>query len=82
MQERILILSRCQGNKKLNESAINFYRFHFRGYYQGHKINMIHVICENNVQFQIGDDYLLWVQHLKHSNSILEVQLIKYKKIG
>jgi hypothetical protein len=82
MQEKILILSRCQGIKKENESFVNFYRFHFRGYYQGYKINMIHVICENNIQFQKGDDYLLWVEHLKHSKTILEVQLIKYKKIG
>jgi len=81
MQQKILILSRCLNLKGLKMQK-NLYRFHFRGHYHGLKINEIHVVCDENVQLKIGDDYLLWVEHLNVSKSILKVILIKYKKIG
>lgn len=81
MQQKILILSRCL-KLKGQKTQKNLYRFHFRGHYQGLKINEIHVMCEKNVQLKIGDEYLLWVEHLNLSKTILKVILIKYKKIG
>lgn len=81
MQQKILILSRCL-NLKGHETQKNLYRFHFRGHYHGLKINEIHVVCDENVQLKIGDEYLLWVEHLNVSKAILKVMLIKYKKIG
>jgi hypothetical protein len=82
MQEKILILSRCITMRKSLRTARKYYRFHFKGYYRGLKINEIHVVCGDKAELSKGEDYLLWVEQLSLKETILEVRLIKYKKIG
>lgn len=81
MQEKILILSRCLAHRKSPRTARQYYRFHFKGHYHGQRINEIHVICRYNVDLLAGGDYLLWVEHVSQKRAILEVCLLKYKKI-
>ncbi len=82
MQEKILILSRCLTVRKSPRTTRKYYRFHFKGYYRGFKINEIHVVCGENADLTKGDDYLLWVEQVSLKESVLEVRLLKYKKIG
>lgn len=82
MQEKILILSRCLTMRKSPRSAKQYYRFHFKGFYRGWKINEIHVIGPSDAHLEKGEDYLLWVEQLGLKDAILEVRLLKYKKIG
>lgn len=81
MQEKILILSRCLTLRKSPRTSRKYYRFHFKGYYRGFKINEIHVVCGTHAELEKGEDYLLWVEHMSLRETILEVRLLKYKKI-
>ena len=83
MQELILVISRCVSKRKSVKGERWFYRFHFRGFYAGEKIKSIHLFLNNdeNEQLSKGDDYLLWVRRKRILGEILEVDLIKYKKI-
>lgn len=84
MQELILVISRCVSKRRSPKRNLSYYRFHFKGYYLGHKIKIIHLFPENNElneQLSKGDDYLLWVKRRRVLDEILEVDLIKYKKI-
>lgn len=85
MQDLVLIISRCLSNKKFYLDDGHFYKFHFRGYYQGQKIKLIHIhsakFNSETEQLSKGDDYLLWVKRRKIIKQVLEVELIKYKKI-
>lgn len=80
MQELILVISRCISKRKNSKGEKTFYRFHFKGYYCGQKIKVIHIFAPAD-QLSKGDDYLLWVKQKKVFQEILEVDLIKYKKI-
>lgn len=82
MQELILVISRCVSKRKSVKAGQTFYRFHFKGYYAGERIKMIHLYPfgpEENLSK--GDDYLLWVRKLRVHQEILEVEMISYKKI-
>lgn len=81
MQEMILILSRCQAHRFSPKTQRNFFRFHFKGFYTGLKIKEIHVYPTTEVTMAKGEDYLLWVKLKNVKKEILEVSLIKYKKI-
>ena len=85
MQELILIISRCISKSKSLKDEKAFYRFHFKGYYAGEKIKCIHLFLlgSNQLSEQLskGDEYLLWVKRKRVYLEILEVELIKYKKI-
>lgn len=81
MQEMILILSRCENQRVSAKSKKTFYRFHFKGFYHGLKIKEIHVYPQQNTTMQKGEDYLLWVSFKTVRASVLEVTLLKYKKI-
>lgn len=81
MQDMILILSRCENQRVSAKSKKTFYRFHFRGFYHGLKIKEIHVYPHQNTVMKKGEDYLLWVSLRGVRASILEVTLLKYKKI-
>ena len=80
MQE-ILILSRCQAERVSPKTKKRFFRFHFKGFYNGVKIKEIHVYPKGADHITKGDDYLLWVALNSMENSILKVVLLKYKKI-
>ena len=80
MQE-ILILSRCQAERVSPKTKKRFFRFHFKGFYNGVKIKEIHVYPKGSDHITKGDDYLLWVALNSVENSILRVVLLKYKKI-
>jgi hypothetical protein len=89
MQELILVISKCISNKKSYEKDMGYYQFHFKGFYRGEKIKIIHLFPsklqkEHNKTEQLskGDDYLLWVQQRRVYGEILEVDLIKFKKIN
>lgn len=91
------MISRCVSKRKISEKIkkkisherTSFYKFHFIGYYLGQKIKIIHLYLpdgnssNNNEEKQLtkGEDYLLWVKCLRVNNEILEVKLIKYKKL-
>ncbi|MBC7540398.1 MAG: hypothetical protein H7281_16360 [Bacteriovorax sp.] len=85
MQELILVISRCVSKRRSTKEEKSFYRFHFKGYYAGEKIKMIHLYSSKfdpkNEQLSKGDDYLLWVKRKRVNQEVLEVELIKYKKI-
>lgn len=86
MQELILVISRCISKRKSPKSNKYFYRFHFKGFYKGEKIKVIHLYAPTewecaDQQLIKGDDYFLWVKRVKVEDEILEVDLIKYKKI-
>ena len=52
---KIILLSRCLKLK------LDFYLFHFQGFYRGVKINSV-LINAQNIKFQIGEDYILEVE--------------------
>jgi hypothetical protein len=82
MQELILVISRCVSKRKSVKGAHSFYRFHFKGYYAGERIKIIHLFpSESETSLSKGDDYLLWVKRRRVHNEILEVELITFKKI-
>lgn len=86
MQELILVISRCASKRKNTKSAGDFQRFHFKGYYAGEKIKEIHLYLQKfdvlPEQLSKGDNYLLWVKRKRVYQEILEVELIKHKKIS
>lgn len=81
MQEMILILSRCQTKRLSPKTKKSYYRFHFKGFYNGMKIKQIHLFTNENTEIMKGEDYLLWVGFKGISEANLEVSLIKFKKI-
>lgn len=84
MQELILVISRCVSKRKSVKGERSFYRFHFKGFYAGERIKVIHLYPdpENPEQsLSKGDDYLLWVRKRKVHQETLEVDLISFKKI-
>lgn len=81
MQDMILILSRCQAKRSSPKTLKTFFRFHFKGFYNGSKIKEIHVYPHQTTELDKGEDYLLWVTLRSVKESILEVSLLKYKKI-
>jgi len=81
MQELILILSRCQAQRFSPKSKKIFFRFHFKGFYGGVKIKEIHVYPKGPSGLEKGEDYLLWVALKNVKDSVLEVSLLKFKKI-
>ncbi|MBY0414503.1 MAG: hypothetical protein K2Q18_10070 [Bdellovibrionales bacterium] len=81
MQDMILILSRCQAQRFSPKTKKLFFRFHFKGFYNGRKIKEIHVYPTAFVDLQKGDDYLLWVRSKSVEESVLKVVLMKFKKI-
>lgn len=78
MQEMILIYSRCQSRKFIPNT---FFKFHFKGFYNGLKIKEIHVYPHQSADLEKGEDYLLWVTLKSVKESVLEVSLVKYKRI-
>lgn len=81
MQEMILILSRCQAKRMSPKTSKIFFRFHFKGFYNGSKVKEIHVYPRGPADLDKGEDYLLWVSLKTVKESILEVSLLKFKKI-
>jgi hypothetical protein len=82
MQELILVISRCVSKRKSVKAEECFYCFHFLGFYRGQKIKKIHLYPGRQVDMlSKGDDYLLWVREKRISLEVLEVDLIKCKKI-
>lgn len=81
MQDMILILSRCQAKRMSPKTQKIFFRFHFKGFYNGSKIREIHVYPHQTIQLDKGEDYLLWVTLKSVKESVLEVSLLKFKKI-
>lgn len=79
MQELILVISRCISHKKRVGINPTPFVFHFKGYYEGERINMIYIFTSQSLSK--GDDYFLWVRKVRVENKILEAELIKYKKI-
>lgn len=85
MQDLILVISRCLAKRGSVKTKKVYYRFHFKGFYLGEKIKMIHLYTSENFHEQNltkGEDYLLWVKKMRVSKEILEVELIKHKIIN
>ncbi len=81
MRDMILILSRCQTYRLSPRSKKRYFRFHFKGFYSGLKIKEIHVYTHQTADLISGEDYLLWVSLVSVRETVLEVSLIKYKRI-
>ena len=82
MQDLILVISRCVSKRKSVKGEKCFYRFHFKGFYAGEKIKIIHLYPgRDEEKLSKGDDYLLWVRKKRVNHEVLEVDLIKFKKI-
>lgn len=81
MQEMILILSRCQTKRTSPRTQKTFFRFHFKGFYNGLKVKEIHVYTHQFTAMEKGSDYLLWVKLKTIKSLVLEVELLKHKKI-
>ena len=76
MCELVLIFSRCE--KKVNKD----YQFHFKGYYQGHRIKNLLAQTLIYQHIELHQNYLLWSKKLELNNGVLRVKIIKYKKIN
>lgn len=81
MRDTILILSRCQAFRASPRSKKAYFRFHFKGFYSGLKIKEIHVYTHQTAELIKGEDYLLWVSFVSVREFVLEVSLIKYKRV-
>lgn len=81
MQELILILSRCKARRQSHKTQKKFYRFNFKGFYSGLKIKEIWIHSDEESQLEIGEDYLIWVKPNTIKDAVLDVRLIKFKKI-
>ena len=81
MQEILLILSRCQNRRMSPRTQKVFFRFHFKGFYSGVKVREIHVYPGGAGNLEKGRDYLLWVRRIMVKETVLEVELLKYKEI-
>ncbi len=85
MQDLILIISRCLSLRSSPKTHKSFYCFHFKGFYAGEKIKIIHLFppVYGPIQEQLikGEDYLLWVKRKNVKAGVLEVELISCKKI-
>jgi hypothetical protein len=79
MSDLILILSKCR--KKISNVEFDSCKFHFKGYYLGKKVSEIVVIKCRKDQFEVGEDYLLWVKRNTFDSGILEVECLKSKKV-
>jgi len=77
----VLVISRCQAMRYSPKTQKKYYRFHFKGFYTGVKIKEIRLNAEENLSIIKGEDYLLWVEPSGIKESILIVNLIKYKKL-
>ena len=81
MQDMVLVISRCLAMRYGPKSQKKYYRFHFKGFYTGVKIKEIWLNNEGDLSIIKGEDYLLWVKPNGIKDSILMVNLIKYKKL-
>ena len=81
MQELILVISKCVSKKRAVRQEEQYYQFHFKGYYAGSKIKAIHLYPGGSENLSKGVAYLLWVKRKRIYGEILEVNLIKFKKI-
>lgn len=76
MCEVVLIYSRC--SRKIKDD----YRFHFKGFYKGEKIASLLIKMKGNEKLDVGQDYLLWGRKVDLISEVLEIEIIKYKKIN
>lgn len=81
MSNTLIILSKCQRLIKVVKKNQKFFQFHFRGIYQGEKVKEIRIRDEENSEFEVGSEYLLWAKKLKMEKGILHVEKIKVKKV-
>lgn len=81
MNNKILILSRCQKRKKSSNDKRFAFLFHFKGAYKGEKVEQI--IFDNLTQdaFIVGENYLLWAECREVKKGNLFCFFIKIKKI-
>jgi len=89
----ILIVGRClcqmiagKGEDKSGQLRVPQWKFHFKGYYLGLKIKEVRArprLGEQNANhhYDLGEDYILWAKPLDCSNEVLQVEIIKSKKL-
>lgn len=81
MRDSILILSRCLSKCTSKNSHSNYTKFHFIGYYNGHKIREINLRHNFDNKFESNEDYLLWVKFIKIEEGKLICSPLKVKKL-
>lgn len=82
VQELILLLSRCLCNYTSDKNGYRYSKFHFKGYYLGQKIIGIEAAQPSELDFDSGEDYLLWIKAISIEKGILNAVVIKAKKIA
>lgn len=76
---RIIVVSRCLGRKRKNPSE---YYFHFKGFFNGHKVNTIRVeVPSKEVFFENQGDYILDLEVVELSKGTLSAKPKRYKKL-
>lgn len=81
MTEFILLLSKCDAKLKKMKEGEYYYRFHYKGFYNGQKISEVLLKSGNHLEFIPDEDYLLIVRFCSVVKGILRVNHIKSKKI-
>lgn len=81
MGDSILLLSRCLRKSISKNSLPLSTAFHFKGYYKGRKIKEISIRHGVEFDFEIKEDYLLWVRFLALEEQVLICSPLKVKKI-
>lgn len=82
MSDLILVLSKCQRKIRKVKEQKNYFRFHFKGFYLGHKVREILIIDGESEEYEIDQDYLLFVKKHSIEDGILKVITIKSKRVG
>lgn len=70
---KVYIVSKCLKFDNLHE-------FHFKGNYRGHYINKL-CVNANGYQFEIGEEYLIYLKDVMRVNRTLKGTVIKAKKL-
>ena len=81
MTEFIILLSKCDAKLKRKKEGIKYYRFHFKGFYNGEKVEQVQLLCSDEVNFIPDEDYLLKVKYENIINRVLFVNHVKSKKV-
>jgi hypothetical protein len=76
---RFALVSQCQ---KVVQGPVILAFFHYNGTFAGRKINHIRVTGPSPVEWEKGEDYLLYLQLESITDAVVMAQLIKSKKLS
>lgn len=78
----IVVVTRClKKEKNITKEEVFQWVFHFKGVYKGERIHSISAEITNGTDFQIGEDYLIYLSQPKINNGKLHGRVVYYKKL-